>query len=184
MGIVKHELKCWPPHFEHVLDGRKTFEARSIADRHFSVGDTLLLREYDGSLEHREPETGGYTGRTCERQISYMLGNGDFGVKEGFVVLALSQPSSNEEKLRDALVTYVGEWALGLLKRGEATTDDWKELRQLVQITAPADTDDLCTCGHVRHEHHTWNENASVGCAFCPCEQFHLDLAALREETP
>ncbi len=27
-----HELKCWPPYFEHVLLGQKTFEVRSIAD--------------------------------------------------------------------------------------------------------------------------------------------------------
>lgn len=85
------------------------------------------------------------------------------------------------ERFGETAVTHVGEWALGLLKRGEGevTTDDWAELRQLLGITTPPDTDDLCTCGHARHEHHTWNENASVGCAYCACEQFHLDLAAL-----
>lgn len=85
-----HELKCWPPYFEDVLTGRKTFEARSIADRRFEIGDTLLLREYDGSLRQREPKTDGYTGRTCERVVTYVMGDGDYGIQPGHVVMALA----------------------------------------------------------------------------------------------
>jgi len=89
--LKRHELKCWPPYFEHVLTWRKPFEVRSIADRCFHEGDSLLLREYDGSLKAREPDTLGYTGRACERRISYVLGDGDWGIREGVVVLGLTQ---------------------------------------------------------------------------------------------
>jgi hypothetical protein len=88
------------------------------------------------------------------------------------------------ERLLEAVVQHVGEWALGLLTKDEVTTDDWAELRRLVEAVDLPDTDDPCACGHVRHEHHTWNENASVGCAHCGCEQFRLDLAALDTPAP
>jgi hypothetical protein len=94
--VTMHELKCWPPYFEHVLLGRKPFECRSTEDRIFAVGDTLLLREYDSSLEYREPETGGYTGRACERTITYVLGNGDYGIQRGFVVMGLAAVLASE----------------------------------------------------------------------------------------
>lgn len=95
--VEVHELKCWPPYFEHVLSGRKTFEVRSIEDRTFAVGDRLKLREYDGSLAHNLPETNGYTGRECERTITYVLGDGDFGIKPGFVALGLATYEPVEE---------------------------------------------------------------------------------------
>lgn len=88
--------------------------------------------------------------------------------------------AAERERVKDALVEHVGEWGLGLLVKDEVTTENWAELRRLVEaVEDRADTDDLCSCGHVRHEHHTWNENVSVGCAHCRCEQFHLDLDAL-----
>jgi ASC-1-like (ASCH) protein len=64
-----HELKCWPPYFQDVVDGKKTFEVR-IDDRHFKVGDTLHLREW-------KPETKTYTGRTHNVNVSYIMPIGD-----------------------------------------------------------------------------------------------------------
>ena len=74
-----HELKCVPPFFEAVLDGRKTFEARKH-DRPFAEGDRLRLREF---------WNGEYTGRECERQITYVLVGGEFGIESGYCVLAV-----------------------------------------------------------------------------------------------
>jgi hypothetical protein len=94
---VAHELKCWPPYFEEVLTGRKPFEVRKIEDRWFKVGQTILLREYDRSLKQRDPETDDrYTGRSCLRRITYILGDGDWGIEKGTVVLGLAstQPVS------------------------------------------------------------------------------------------
>ena len=46
------------------------------------------------------------------------------------------------------------------------------------------DTDDPCTCGHVRHEHHTANGHDDCDewtrCAHCDCSKFTLDLAAIQ----
>lgn len=58
-----HDLKCRPPWFEDVVEGRKTFELR-INDRDFHVGDFLLLREFT-----RE----GYTGNQCVVEVVYLL---------------------------------------------------------------------------------------------------------------
>lgn len=43
---MKHELKCWPEHFQAVRSGHKTVELRKD-DRLFASGDALHLREYD-----------------------------------------------------------------------------------------------------------------------------------------
>ena len=49
-----HTLKTWPEYFSAVVLGHKRFEIRKN-DRDFSVGDTLILEEYN-------PETGEYSG--------------------------------------------------------------------------------------------------------------------------
>jgi len=79
---MQHDLKVWPPFFNSLECGIKTFEARKD-DRCFEVGDTLRLREFD-------PGTGTYSGRELLRRISYKLnGGGDFGVAKGFCILAI-----------------------------------------------------------------------------------------------
>ena len=40
-----HDLKILPQYFQSVSSGEKTFEIR-FNDRQFSVGDTLILKEY------------------------------------------------------------------------------------------------------------------------------------------
>lgn len=76
-----HKLKCVPPFFAAVLDGSKPFEARKH-DRPYAEGDTLVLREWNGS----------YTGRECERMIGYVLVGGEFGIERGYCVLGLRAP--------------------------------------------------------------------------------------------
>jgi len=75
----KHELKSWPEFFEPTLRGDKTFEIR-WNDREYTVGDFLLLREYD-------PKTQTYTGRQIEARIDYLT---DFAQQPGYVVMSIS----------------------------------------------------------------------------------------------
>ncbi len=69
-----HTLKIVPPFFEAIVNGSKTFELRREDDRHFEVGDWLLLREYiapfrvQGCVVKER-----YTGRACNVQVTYVL---------------------------------------------------------------------------------------------------------------
>lgn len=92
--MTTHELKSWPEFFAPVERGEKTFELR-IDDRHYEVGDVLVLREWVPDV-HGTDE-GRYTGRECRRRVSYaMQGLGNVGVipplkglSRGYVILAL-----------------------------------------------------------------------------------------------
>jgi hypothetical protein len=79
-----HELKTWTPYFEAVLNGSKPFELR-WDDRRFKVGDHLRLREWN--------PMGQYTGRECDRTITYVLHADDKilgGLEGGYVILDLA----------------------------------------------------------------------------------------------
>lgn len=75
-----HHLKTWPPYFEAVKSGEKTFELRKD-DRGFAIGDTLALQEYD-------PMARAYTGRSVYVVVRYML-SGSFGIAPGWVVMSV-----------------------------------------------------------------------------------------------
>lgn len=91
----EHVLKTWPEEFQAVVDGAKTFDYRRN-DRDFRVGDALVLHEWDHRTARDFPGVGGgtirgaYTGRKLRARVSYML-QGQFGVPEGFAVLALQE---------------------------------------------------------------------------------------------
>lgn len=76
-----HELKTIQPYFDDVLSGKKKFEARSD-DRHYSEGDTLILKEYD-------PTNNTYSGREITALVTYKLCGGMYGVKLGHCVLSI-----------------------------------------------------------------------------------------------
>lgn len=78
-----HPLKCWPGFFQDVLAGTKPFEVRREDDKHFQIGDTLILREWD-------PETNEYTGRELEKRVTYVLRDWG-GIRTGFAVLGLDR---------------------------------------------------------------------------------------------
>ncbi len=44
---TEHELKTWLGPFDAVWNGYKLHEIRTEVDRHFAVGDILVLRQYD-----------------------------------------------------------------------------------------------------------------------------------------
>lgn len=82
-----HDLKTWPRYFQAVLDGTKTFEIRTTVDRTFHVGDTLLLREWS-------PESKDYSGRSCEKVVSY-IAQGPPWLPVGTAVLGLQDANAD-----------------------------------------------------------------------------------------
>lgn len=81
---VEHELKCWPAPFQEVWDERKPFEIRSEKDRHFNVGDTVVLREWC-------PDGQDYLGRWARHTITYVTRGPSWGLPVGLAVLGLSR---------------------------------------------------------------------------------------------
>ncbi|WP_262027103.1 DUF3850 domain-containing protein [Microvirga sp. Mcv34] len=79
-----HELKTLAPYWDAVERGEKTFEVRRD-DRGFQKGDVLKLYRMD---EHNN--IAWKTGRMIERQVSYVLTGGQYGIEPGFVVMGLS----------------------------------------------------------------------------------------------
>lgn len=81
--MAVHHLKTHPEPFEAMRTGRKPFEYRAD-DRPggFQTGDTLVLDEWD-------PDLGHFTGAVELRRVGYILRGPDFGVPEGFCVMAL-----------------------------------------------------------------------------------------------
>lgn len=77
-----HDLKCWPSHFAKLMDGTKTVELRRD-DRHYAVGDTLALREWD-------PDTRVYTGRMLTAAVTHVLRDDEgLWLQPGVVALSL-----------------------------------------------------------------------------------------------
>ena len=76
-----HYLKTRSPYFSEVERGIKTFEVRRD-DRGFSVGDILVLQEFD--IVNKR-----YTGNMLSRSIVYKLEGDQFGIEAGYCVLGL-----------------------------------------------------------------------------------------------
>lgn len=85
---MKHFLKTWPIPFQAIWDEKKLFEWR-LNDRDFSVGDELVLQEWD-------PETEDFSGREIRTSVTYVL-EGRFGVPEGYAILSLGLPLVRHE---------------------------------------------------------------------------------------
>jgi len=67
-----HTLKTWPDPFQAIWDREKMHEVRKT-DRLFTVGDMLLLREY-------EPDSQSYTGREILCDVTYITKSGTWGI--------------------------------------------------------------------------------------------------------
>lgn len=76
--VMEHRLKILPEFFQAVSDGRKTFELRKD-DRSYSVGDGLILSEWDGK---------DFTGREFRCSIGYVLKDYD-GLSPGYAILGI-----------------------------------------------------------------------------------------------
>lgn len=79
--MATHNLKTWPAYFAAIDRGEKTFEVR-INDRGFARGDRLVLVEYDLDADD-------VTGRQMYCEVTYLLDDPDFGVRPGYVVMAI-----------------------------------------------------------------------------------------------
>lgn len=87
--FATHELKTWPPAFEAILTGRKSYEIRRT-DRHFAVGDTLWLREWElRSCRDDSGVYGHYTGREIRVVVTYLTPGGEWGLPESCCVMAI-----------------------------------------------------------------------------------------------
>lgn len=62
---IKYRLKSWPEFFDKIIEGRKTHDIRRCDDRHFEVGDLLVLQEFDNQAKI-------YTGREVEVEVTYI----------------------------------------------------------------------------------------------------------------
>ena len=75
---MRHYLKTLTRFYEAVENGTKTFEVR-LNDRHYSVGDTLILQEWTG-VE--------LTGREITKKITYILYDYQY-CQKGYVIMAI-----------------------------------------------------------------------------------------------
>jgi hypothetical protein len=87
---MTHELKCWPEPFSAMAEGRKCHEIRRM-DRPFSIGDTLILREWDPRRDVNDR----YTGRRIARVVTYISTPETFGLPEFLCVMSLRLPRSD-----------------------------------------------------------------------------------------
>ena len=78
---MKHELKSWPKPFAEIRAGSKRHEVRKN-DRPFSVGDVLVLKEWD-------PTTQEYSGEEEVREVTYVTKGGNWGLPEDRDVLSI-----------------------------------------------------------------------------------------------
>ena len=71
MSTIKK--KIWPEYFDAVSSGKKKFEFR-LNDFEIKEGDMLILEEWD-------PKKKSYTGRSIEKQVTYVE---KFGIDKSF----------------------------------------------------------------------------------------------------
>jgi hypothetical protein len=102
--MIEHELKIWPPFFEHLADGRKRFDVR-FNDRKFKIGDAIKFREYIPKQRAANfgQDDAYYTGRNLWMRVRYVLDprpdrDPDCGLVAGYVVLDLEPINSAEQK--------------------------------------------------------------------------------------
>ncbi len=135
-----HELKIWPPYFQAIWKGTKTFEIRKD-DRGFDVGHLLLLREWS-------PEAKRYTGSYLLKAVTYVMHGGRFGLEVGHVVMGLRDPVTEESIAIKTLVDTVGLGVEKIMLNAEQSAalrkmldDDFTspslELRSLLQKEDP-----------------------------------------------
>ena len=86
-----HELKTWPEPFAAVVSGAKTYEIRKD-DRGYSVGDVLVLKEWDPAPDYVVPtRPHGYTDRRIRCVVTYKTSGGSWGLPADLCVLSIAK---------------------------------------------------------------------------------------------
>jgi len=83
---MKHYLKILPQYFHEVMVGQKTAQLRNN-DRHFAIGDTLELQEYD-------PKRKVYTGHAVTVIVTDLIKE-CAGLCRGYCILSTFLPFSS-----------------------------------------------------------------------------------------
>lgn len=78
---VTHDLKCWPEHYQAIVQNFKHCEVR-LADRSYRVGDRLCLREFN-------PCEDKYTGRETVVVVTHILDGTTNGIDPDYVVMSI-----------------------------------------------------------------------------------------------
>jgi hypothetical protein len=87
--VAEHILKTWPPYFDAVKRGEKTFEGRKN-DRNFQPGDTVVLQRTQEDICWRvDCDEDGKAKHELRFRIGYVLKGGEFGIEEGYCVFSL-----------------------------------------------------------------------------------------------
>lgn len=68
MTEYDYDVKSWPWFFEPMITGKKRHDMRDKRDRTYTIGDRMLLREFN-------PRNGEYTGRQAVATITYITDN-------------------------------------------------------------------------------------------------------------
>jgi hypothetical protein len=85
---ARHILKTWPEPFAALSDGSKTFEYRKD-DRGYRMGDMLVLRKWDPTLETTLPLDS--TPAELIRWVTYIVRGPGFGIPDGYCVMSVSE---------------------------------------------------------------------------------------------
>lgn len=91
-----HQIKTMKPFFKAVWEGTKTFEIR-YNDRNYKTGDILELMEVSNNA---------FTGRKIVALVTYTLWRPEFGVKIGYILMAIKVQSRHD---KDGSETFIIE---------------------------------------------------------------------------
>lgn len=85
--LTEHHLKTWPPYFEEISAGNKTFDLREN-DRGFREGDILIFEEWN-------PETKLYSGRQIKMRVGFMI-QAEWGLSPSTCAMSLLKVEADE----------------------------------------------------------------------------------------
>jgi len=143
--MAEHHLKIAPPWFAAVASGAKTAEVRRD-DRGYAVGDTLILREWDGS---------GETGRTCRVLVTHVLRSDDVPhlLPPGVAVLSVQRLDEAEAPVpRGPVVGETGAVLAALHEVRDAVVQQTARLETWGRIVEGILRDQTGTLKQVAHD--------------------------------